>query len=127
DAGRWFAREGRRGRVLRPHVQDGRRPTARRGQDLRARRGTPGRRSEELSLSEGYRARLPRGADVLGLQPPESEREADVRMRLLVRGLIGAMTEADAFGADMLAVRRRRRHRAGLPRLCRGPAARPER
>src|SRR4029077_11415228 len=68
-----------------PHLQDGRRPGARRRQGLRTRRCPAGRRPQELSLLEGHRARLPRGADDLGLQPAQPEREADVRVRVVVR------------------------------------------
>src|SRR5262249_10827257 len=90
--------EGRRRRLLGAHLQDGRRPAARRRQGLRAGRGAARRRPEELSLSQGHRARLSRGANDVGLQPPQPERQADVRVRIFVRRLTtrcaGAMEAA---------------------------------
>src|SRR5439155_1407428 len=83
------ARQGGGRRVLRPHLQDGRRPAARGRQGVRARRRQAGRRSQELSLPEGYRAGLQGRADGLGLQSAQPEREAHLRLRLFVRRLIG--------------------------------------
>src|SRR5271155_3676496 len=66
-------------------VPDGNRRGQGARQGFRARRRAPDRGQEKLSLPQRLRARLRRRTDVVGLQGRQSKRQAQLRMRRIVR------------------------------------------